>query len=199
MKRIETSGEIAAPHFIGAWTIEPSEICDDLIEFFEKHTAKQKQGEFSSGVDPLLKKSIDITIKPKDFELKGYEVFSSYMEKLLLCYKDYREQWPFLSKYLSEIHIGAFNLQRYHKGDHYNAVHSERMGLASSHKLFAWMTYLNDVEDGGETEFPHFGISVKPEKGKTLIWPSEWTHAHSGNLLKSGSKYIITGGMHFPS
>ena len=55
MKRIETSGEIAAPHFIGAWTIEPSEICDDLIEFFEKHTAKQKQGEFSSGVDPLLK------------------------------------------------------------------------------------------------------------------------------------------------
>ena len=121
------------------------------------------------------------------------------MEKLLLCYKDYREQWPFLSKYLSEIHIGAFNLQRYHKGDHYNAVHSERMGLASSHKLFAWMTYLTDVEDGGETEFAHFGISVKPEKGKTLIWPSEWTHAHSGNLLKSGSKYIITGGMHFPS
>ena len=89
MKRIETSGAITAPHFIGAWTIEPSEICDDLIEFFEKHTAKQKQGEFSSGVDPLLKKSIDITIKPKDFELKGYEVFSSYILHLFR-YKAHR-------------------------------------------------------------------------------------------------------------
>ena len=81
MKRSEISGEVTAPHFIGAWTLEPNVICDDLIEFFEKHTAKQKQGEFSSGVDPLLKKSIDITIKPKDLELKGYEVFSSYMER----------------------------------------------------------------------------------------------------------------------
>ncbi|MAW92870.1 MAG: 2OG-Fe(II) oxygenase [Euryarchaeota archaeon] len=198
MKRYEISSTIPAPHFIGAWELEPTDICDDLITFFENHTAKQKQGEFSSGIDPLLKKSIDITIKPKDLKLKGYQAFSSYMEKLLLCYQDYREQWPFLSKYLNQVHIGAFNLQRYHKGDHYNAVHSERMGLASSHKLFAWMTYLNDVDDGGETEFPHFGISVKPKKGTTLIWPSEWTHAHSGNTLNSGSKYIITGGMHFP-
>ena len=198
MNRYEISSAIAAPHFIGAWALEPTDICDDLINFFENHTAKQQQGKFSSGFDPLLKKSIDMTIKPEDLELNGYDVFSSYMEKLLLCYQDYREQWPFLSKYLNQVHIGAFNLQRYHEGDHYNAIHSERMGLASSHKLFAWMTYLNDVEDGGETEFPHYGISVKPEKGKTLIWPAEWTHAHSGNSLNSGSKYIITGGMHFP-
>ena len=40
-------------------------------------------------------------------------------------------------------------------------------------------------------------IKVKPEKGKTLIWPAEWTHAHTGSILKSGKKYIITGWMHF--
>ena len=78
-------------------------------------------------------------------------------------------------------------------------VHSERMGLDTSHRLFAWMTYLNDVESGGETEFSHYGIQIKPKKGKTLIWPSEWTHAHCGNVLNSGVKYIITGWMHFPN
>ena len=60
------------------------------------------------------------------------------------------------------------------------------------------MTYLNDVEDGGITNFAHYKIDVKPEVGKTLIWPSEWTHAHSGGIVKSGTKYIITGWMHVP-
>ncbi len=61
------------------------------------------------------------------------------------------------------------------------------------------MTYLNNVKENGETSFVHYGVSVKPEKGKTLIWPAEWTHAHSGGVVTKGSKYIITGWMSFPS
>ncbi len=57
------------------------------------------------------------------------------------------------------------------------------------------MTYLNDVEDGGITKFEHFDIKIKPKKGKTLIWPAEWTHAHSGEVLNKGTKYIVTGWM----
>ena len=56
----------------------------------------------------------------------------------------------------------------------------------------------NDVEDGGETNFSHYGVRIKQEIGKTLIWPAEWTHAHTGKVLNSGVKYIITGWMHFP-
>ena len=46
--------------------------------------------------------------------------------------------------------------------------------------------------------FDYYGIKVKPEIGKTLIWPAEWTHAHTGEVLKSGTKYIVTGWLHFP-
>jgi len=198
MNRYEISSSSAAPHFIGAWTLEPTDFCDDLVEFFENHKAKQRQGETASGFDPNIKKTIDIKIRPRDLQLNGYDVFNSYLEKLLRCYQDYREQWPFLSEKLNQLHIGAFNLQRYQEGDHFKSIHSERLNLLHSHRLFAWMTYLNDVEDGGETEFSHYGISIKPEKGKTLIWPAEWTHAHSGNVLNSGVKYILTGWMHFP-
>ena len=198
MNRYEISSSSAAPHFIGAWTLEPTDFCDDVVEFFENHEAEQKRGATAGGFDPNTKKSIDITIQPRDLELAGYEVFNLYLEKLLLCYKDYREQWPFLSTYLNQVHIGTFNLQRYQEGDHFKVTHSERTSLSTSHRLFAWMTYLNDVEDGGVTEFPHYGINVKPQKGKTLIWPAEWTHAHSGNILNSGVKYIMTGWMHFP-
>ena len=40
-------------------------------------------------------------------------------------------------------------------------------------------------------------IKIKPETGKTLIWPAEWTHAHRGSVLNGGEKYIITGWLHF--
>ena len=57
------------------------------------------------------------------------------------------------------------------------------------------MTYLNDVEKGGSTFFKHYDLEIYPQKGVTLIWPAEWTHAHKGNKIISGSKYIITGWM----
>ena len=50
---------------------------------------------------------------------------------------------------------------------------------------------------GGETKFSHYGISIKPEIGKTIIWPAEWPHAHSGEILNSGKKYIVTGWWNF--
>ena len=71
----------------------------------------------------------------------------------------------------------------------------ERLNTQGSKK--AKQLVLNDDFDGGETEFPVFGDKVKPEKGKTLIWPADWTHAHSGKVVNSGVKYIITGWMHF--
>ena len=55
------------------------------------------------------------------------------------------------------------------------------------------MTYLNDVEEGGETYFKYQDKKIKPEVGKTIIWPSDWTHTHKGVSPKSGFKYIATG------
>ena len=69
--------------------------------------------------------------------------------------------------------------------------------LNSKPDIITVYVYLNDVEDGATTNFNHYEIKIKPEIGKTLIWPAEWTHAHTGEVLNSGTKYIITGWMHF--
>ena len=119
------------------------------------------------------------------------------MEKLYECHKDYLKQWPFITTFAEKIEIGRFNMQRYLPGDHFQKIHTERFSLDTLHRIFAFMTYLNDVDvdDGGSTYFSHYDLEVQPQKGLTLIWPAEWTHAHRGNILKSGSKYIITGWM----
>ena len=44
--------------------------------------------------------------------------------------------------------------------------------LACGPRILTFFLYLSDVEEGGETAFPMLGISVKPKKGKALLWPS---------------------------
>ena len=59
------------------------------------------------------------------------------------------------------------------------------------------MTYLNDVIDGGETEWYYQNIKIKPERGLTVIWPSDWTFTHRGNTSPTQTKYIATGWFNF--
>ena len=197
MKKIELDSGTKNPNFIGSWTIEPISICDDLISYFELNIPKQKSGITGSGVNLDIKDSVDITIKPKEIILPGNEAFKLYFDQLFECYKNYVEEWTFLDKISERLEIGSFNLQRYKTGQHFKEIHTERSSLENLHRIFAFMTYLNDVQEGGSTYFSHYDLEIQPKKGLTLIWPAEWTHAHRGNILRKGSKYIITGWINF--
>jgi hypothetical protein len=158
----------------------------------------QRVGITALGYDAKIKQTTDMTITPSNLKDPKFSLFNSYFNLLKDCFLDYRNQYPFLNhKFFNRTHIGNFNVQKYNSGDHFSQLHSERVSLDSLHRLFAWMTYLNNVDDGGTTNFEYYDIKVKPEIGKTLIWPAEWTHAHTGSILKSGTKYIITGWIQF--
>ena len=197
MKKIKINTQ--QTHFIGCWNLQNNSLCNEIVQLFENNKNLQKPGVSGMGMDPKIKKTIDISIHPNDLEKPKFEILKQYMNELHKCFLDYQKQWPFLKSVLKSVYIPSFNIQKYSRGDHFAALHSERTSLDSLHRLFAWMTYLNDVDDGGQTNFSHYGIKVKPEISKTLIWPAEWTHAHTGEILKSGKKYIVTGWMHFPN
>ena len=197
MKKVIINTNNDNPHFIGSWLLEPFSICDDIINYFELNFSRQSKGKTGNRVNSNIKDSMDITIKPNEINLPGNEVFRIYFEKLFECYKDYVHEWPFLKELAQRLEIGSFNLQRYNPGQHFKKVHTERSCIDNCHRVFAFMTYLNDVEKGGSTFFSHYDLEIKPRKGLTLIWPAEWTHAHKGNILKEGSKYIITGWINF--
>ena len=200
MKKINLPKQKISPNFIGSWVMEPLSICDELITYFEANQNKQIRGVTAGGEKLHVKDSTDIKITPKDVKLPGNEVFERYFQNLFILYKDYVNDWPFLKTFAENLHVDSFNLQRYERGQHFQHTHTERSGLETIHRIFAWMTYLNDVDvqDGGSTFFTHYDLKVQPKKGLTLIWPSELTHAHRGDLLNANSKYIITGWMHFP-
>ena len=92
-------------------------------------------------------------------------------------------------------------IQKYPLNGGFHQWHCERSSSLhpSVSRHLVYMTYLNDVEDGGETEFFYQKIKVKPEKGLTIIWPADWTHTHRGISSKTETKYIITGWLQFPT
>ncbi|MXP25833.1 2OG-Fe(II) oxygenase [Altererythrobacter indicus] len=82
----------------------------------------------------------------------------------------------------------------YPEGDYWPA--EEKRG---GQRSITAMVFLNDVEEGGATDFPHLGLSIAPQQGALLIWnnadrkgvPTTWT-AHAGTPVIKGVKYIIT-------
>ena len=77
-------------------------------------------------------------------------------------------------------------------------LHVDVMGQTAARRFMTAFIYLNAPE-GGETVFPHLGISVPPEEGKLLAFPPLWLFPHSGLAPKSSSKYILHTYLCYPA
>ena len=198
MNRFSIPSTQNAPNFIGAWGYLDQQVCEDLIAYFESRQYCQRPGTAGGRVNLDHKNSSDITVSPKDIFGNETPEFSIYFQHLYGCYCDYVNQWPFLKRSFPEIHIGAFNIQKYSLNQHFRRIHTERQSVGTLSRFMAFMTYLNDVESGGCTSFVNYGVDVKPVRGLTLIWPADWTHAHCGNQVIKGEKYIVTGWLEIP-
>jgi len=89
--------------------------------------------------------------------------------------------------------IFEMKLQKTKPGEGYHAWHVEQDKIESRNRLMAFMVYLNDVKEGGETEFLYQKCRFKPKRNTLLIWPAHYTHVHRGNPPLSNNKYILTG------
>ena len=78
----------------------------------------------------------------------------------------------------------------------YHSWHIEHSkGFDGEARALVFSIYLNDVEEGGETEFLHFSKRIKPKTGRIVIWPAAFPYVHRGNPPLSGEKYILTSWM----
>ena len=80
----------------------------------------------------------------------------------------------------------------------YSVWHAEHGPGDLAYRTVTWLLYLNDVEEGGETEFLYQGFKQKATKGTLVIFPASYTHTHRGNPPYSNAKYVITGWGNFP-
>ena len=88
--------------------------------------------------------------------------------------------------------LEPLNLQWYPKGGGFKKWHFEAASPPFISRILVYMTFLNDVPDGG-TMFKYQNITIPAKKGLTLIWPAGFTHVHKGQVSHTKDKLILTG------
>lgn len=123
---------------------------------------------------------------------------------------DYADWVPGLEKRVTDLfnvpqeHGEVFTRIEYAEGGEF-FVHTDYFDLddprqakyleAQGNRVATAIIYLNDVEEGGETWFPHVNIAVRPRKGSLLVfhYPNcEPTTDHAGLPVIKGHKKIVT-------
>lgn len=186
-------------NFISGWYINNDSLCDNLINYFETNPNKFKgkvEGKVGSKgeVKKSEKDSTDLGII--DFQVP---VIKEYLTHLYFVIKEYQKQYIYSNIGQSSWSLKPFNIQRYLPNEGFHAWHTERNNVGNSLRHLTFMTYLNNVNEGGETEFFYQKLKIKPEKGLTLIWGTDWTFTHRGVPSKTETKYITTGHYHYDS
>jgi hypothetical protein len=182
-----------------------NEICNLIIKKYENESMKW-QGQTLSGVNLDIKDSIDFVI-PKNkidgaeewcdiYELLEKELNNNvkeYIHKLddIINIKYNNSYTTFSKNFLTS---QLFQVQRYDKNKGKYIYHNDFTCDWDNKKfrVLTFLWYLNDVDEGGETEF-WGNYKIKPERGKLILFPASWVFPHSGLMPISNDKYIITG------
>ena len=174
--------------FIGVGT--SSELAMDSIQqVFDDRKHLMKDRYIGKSHIPVYKR---YTIYPREYEIDPHIL--NYVNNLLDLTREYLNIWGIGGHFDIKLTEG-FNLQSYKPYQSYHNWHCERTGTESLYRSLTFMTYLNDIpaESGGGTSFQHHDITVSAERGKTVIWPSDFTHIHRGEVTETHEKHIVTG------
>ena len=105
-------------------------------------------------------------------------------------------------------HFESFQVLRYEIGQRYESHHDYGLGdkySSAGPRILTFFLYLSDVEEGGETQFPALGISIKPKKGRAVLWPSVCDHdlhlrdartMHEAQPIVAGRKFAANTWIH---
>lgn len=167
------------------------EKCDEMVDWFESNSHLQIDGSVAGTLDGKSDNYVMMDFKKaKQSNPPPNDPVSHLMTNIIFdAYQTYSDMRP-----APQMNICArgYSIRVYKKNEGYFKPHIDQDAGGNVTRIFAIIMYLNDVVDGGETEFPHYDLKVKPEKGKVLIFPCNYLFPHQGNMPVSNDKYIAT-------
>ena len=186
-------------NFIGVYdNYITKEECNKAIQFYEN------QNNFNRTVNRLEAEKIS-TLQKNDQQYFAYkqdvniwwETLKSMVLNFDIAFKHYiKNIGADQDLFGVPFQYTSLKIQKTLPKEGYHVWHIEHgPGYENEARAFVYTIYLNDVEEGGETEFLHFSKRVKPKTGRIVIWPAGFPYVHRGNPPLSGEKYILTSWM----
>ncbi len=178
--------------------------CDGLIEKFET-VAKLNNGLVARRTDnpntsPIDKdNSIYYPLQDENsFVLDREMNFLQYFNNLVVdCYNVYTKKYGVLKTMTRHQLDANVKIQKTSRSEGYHIWHCENQSIDTGRRLLLIMLYLNDVEEGGETEFLYQSKRVEAKMGRLVICPTGFSHTHRGNPPLTGDKYMLNGWISF--
>ncbi len=169
--------------------------CQDIIDYWEWMDAKQLSHTRRQLRDSSASNKSDTTVFPLEPSMRlgpDQAAFDLFLQRYWDAYGQYLEHYDVLRE-TGEQWIRGMRVQKTEPGQGYHQWHYENDGPQRSQRVTAWMIYLNDIEQGGETEFLYQHKRVEARTGRLVVWPAGFTHVHRGNAPLEGTKYVLTG------
>jgi hypothetical protein len=169
------------------------ELCQQIINHFENSSMKY-DGVTSAGMNKKIKDTTDLHFISEPILFKDIDtiLYNELNVNLFKCIEKINNKCHHLN--IINYTDSGFQIQKYIKNTGKYLYHNDSQINFQEKKsrVLTYLWYLNDVEEGGETEF--FGnYKIKPICGKFVLFPATWTFPHCSNVPKSSDKYIITG------
>lgn len=169
--------------------LDPGE-CRAVIERFDGDERKTpglvyRQGQVR-GEQGSIKNSWDLEILDAG---QWRPLFRTIHPRIQACIRHYLSRSPVLQSF--DLQVTGYKIQKYPRGEGYFRWHADSTGRGVQSRQVAMILYLNDVAQGGETEFFHQGIKVAPRAGQLLLFPAGWNYMHCGQVPVSQDKYIV--------
>jgi prolyl 4-hydroxylase len=92
----------------------------------------------------------------------------------------------------------ALTVLRYVPGQQFK-LHRDAIGRTRNERIATMLLYLNDAFVGGETRFPHYGLSIRAKQGDALLFFNTLANSspdpamrHAGDPVRTGVKWLAT-------
>ena len=162
-------------NFIGVYdNYITKEECNKAIKLYEE------QNKFNNTVNrlgfekvPILKKQ-DQQFFAAPFNLDvWWENLKPMILNFDMAWNHYCENTGAEGAYDVSFNYTNLKIQKTLPTEGYHVWHIEHgRGTDNERRAFVFSIYLNDVDEGGETEFLHFSKRIKPKTGRIVIWPA---------------------------
>ena len=190
--------EVDYNQFIGIYpNLMPPEWCEHMIkhiDFCEENTVLMERRSTGDQYDNQLFVH-DLYNSGAEMWFSLHRQFTAlFNEQMFKAVMDYKRNCggPAFADAIERTVVFDTKFQKTRPGEGFHNWHFESDSLCHGRRMCAVSLYLNDIDEGGETEFLHQHLRIKPQAGMGLIWPAGYTHTHRGNPPLNQTKYILT-------